>query len=262
MNDLTTPKPTPAGGGAHAPPVAIRALGRFTVTVEGAPLPFSRKAPKKPLAVLKAIIALGAPCVCTHRLTDALWPDLEADAAHQAFNMALHRLRRLLRRHEAVGLRNGRVGLDPGLCEVDVWAFERLAAAVQSADAHGRDPADILIQALMLYRGAFLGDEESEPWTIVVQERLRDKFVALIESQARRLEALDRWDESLRFYRQALESEPHTEAFCQGVMRAALHLDRKAEGITVFRWFEGLRPALAGTTRSADTQHLLRRLLD
>jgi DNA-binding SARP family transcriptional activator len=261
MNDLTTPKLTPAGSGTHAPPVAIRALGRFAVTVEGAPLPFSRKAPKKPLAVLTAIIALGGPCVCTYRLTDALWPDLEADAAHQAFNMALHRLRRLLRRHDAVGLRNGRVGLDPGLCEVDVWAFERLMAAAQSADAQSRDPADILISALTLYRGAFLGDEEIEPWAIPVRERLRDKFVALIESQARRLEALDRWDESLRFYRQALGVDPHGEAFCQGVMRAALHLGRNAEGITVFRWYEGLRPALAGAAPSADTKRLLRSLL-
>jgi LuxR family maltose regulon positive regulatory protein len=212
-----------------APVVNIRALGGFAVTVDGAPLAFARKAPKKPLALLKAIVALGAPCVCTYRLADALWPDLEADAAHQAFNMALHRLRRLLRRNDAVIFGNGRVGLDAGLCAADVWAFERLAARAQAAEP--RDPAALLAAALALYRGPFLGDEQGERWSIATAERLRTRFVALVDGQARRLEGQGRGDEALRFYRLAAEVEPGADVLDQGVARAVRRLGRETSMI-------------------------------
>lgn len=188
---------------AAAPLVEIRSLGGFAVTIGGEPLAFARKTPRKPLSLLKAIVALGRPAVCEHRLTDALWPDAEADAAHQAFSMALHRLRKLLGRHDAVVLRDGRVCLDRHLCWVDACALERLAA---EADHHPeRDPAQTLRQALALYRGDFLADDD-EPWVFAPRERLRDRFERLVSHQAGRLEAAGRQQEAAHFLHLADEA--------------------------------------------------------
>ena len=202
--------------GDAAPLVEIRTLGGFSLAVGGMPLGFPRKAPRRPLSLLKAIVALGHPAVCEHRLTDALWPDAEADAAHQAFNMALHRLRKLLGRHDAVVLRDGRIYLDCRLCWVDACALERLAAGAGPRDA---DPAQALRQVLELYRGDFLADDE-EPWVFAPRERLRERFVRSVSHQAGRLEAAGRRPEALHFLHLAGEAAPR--AFHREALRTAI----------------------------------------
>ena len=74
-------------------PLEVRMLGRFEVLRDGQPLVFSRKAPKKTLALLKAMVALGGRAVSEHRLLDALWPGEEGDAAERALDSTLLRLR-------------------------------------------------------------------------------------------------------------------------------------------------------------------------
>ena len=78
--------------------VSVRTLGGFEVQLDGAPLRFAGKAPRKPLALLKAIIAFGGVEVPHAKLIDALWPGDEGDAGKQALGVTLVRLRKLLGR--------------------------------------------------------------------------------------------------------------------------------------------------------------------
>ena len=87
---------------------------------------FLGKAPKRPLAVLKAIISMGCSGVPAQRLADALWPDREGDHAMGALEVALRRLRELLRDPDAVVVGEGRVSLNRELVWCDVEAFEEL----------------------------------------------------------------------------------------------------------------------------------------
>ena len=66
-------------------PVKIYTLGEFRIEVHGEVLAFSRKAPKKPIALLKSIIAFGGKNVAQQRVIDALWSEEPGDAAHEAF---------------------------------------------------------------------------------------------------------------------------------------------------------------------------------
>ena len=77
-------------------PFKIYTLGRFEVLRDDQPLQFSGKVQRKPLALLKAIIAFGGRNVREESLLDALWPDADGDAARFALTSAIHRLRRLL----------------------------------------------------------------------------------------------------------------------------------------------------------------------
>ncbi|HZD41112.1 MAG TPA: hypothetical protein VE131_10350, partial [Terriglobales bacterium] len=83
-------------------PVKIYALGQFLVMKDDQPLSFSHKVQKKPLALLKAIIAFGGKNVREDLLLDALWPDSDGDTAGFALTSAIHRLRKLLGHEQAI----------------------------------------------------------------------------------------------------------------------------------------------------------------
>ena len=105
--------------------IVIFTLGRFEVLLNAIPLRFKGRAPVRSLELLTALIAAGEGGACAGRLADQLWPDADGFDAYRAFTTTLHRLRQLLRCHDAVRLCAGRLTLDPRLCTVDAWAFER-----------------------------------------------------------------------------------------------------------------------------------------
>jgi LuxR family transcriptional regulator, maltose regulon positive regulatory protein len=150
------------------PRIAIYTLGRFELVLDGAPLRFRGRAPMRALELLSALIAAGGRGVSVASLSDSLWPEADGFDAYRAFTTTLHRLRRLLRCQEAVRLCAGRLTLDPYLCRVDLWEFERALRAA-------RDPA-AMQEALELYHGPFLGDDPS-PWALATRTRL-EKLVA------------------------------------------------------------------------------------
>ena len=246
--------PTPAA--LHWPwPLRVHTLGRFALEVQGRALVFEGKVPRKPLALLKALIAQGADVapVAERLLTDALWPDDEADAAHDAFNVALHRLRKLLPRGaEIVRLHDGCLSLDAALCWIDCRAFEHEASAVTAAARQ---------RALALYHGHFLAADADAPWSVSARERLRSKLHRLIAEGADACAAMGQHEEALEYYRRGLEIDDLDEAFYRGAMRCALALGRPAEGIAVHRRLERMLATQLGVAPSAESKALLRQLL-
>ncbi len=77
-------------------PLKIYGFGAIELVKDDVPIRFTRKAPKKPLQLLKALVALGGSQVTEQHLIDALWPDDEGDKAHTAFSTTLNRLRKLI----------------------------------------------------------------------------------------------------------------------------------------------------------------------
>ena len=100
------------------PRVQVSVCDGLAIRVEGEPLALGRKPPRRLLALV-ALLALDAPTeLPVHRLADALYPELDGDAARRALDTALYRLRRLL---PPGALRRGAVGvaLDPAVVQVD-----------------------------------------------------------------------------------------------------------------------------------------------
>ena len=138
-------------------PIKIFTLGRFEVLRDGEPVRFTRKVPRKPLALLKALIAFGGRTVREDLVIDAVWPDAEGDAARVALASALHRLRGLLGHEQAVLRQDGLLSLDAQVCWVDVWAVERLLGRAETAN----DPREFTRKATDLYQGSFLEETGS-----------------------------------------------------------------------------------------------------
>lgn len=234
-------------------PLRIRALGRFDVQVSGAPLPVGRKAPKRLLELLKALVALGGRDIPMHRLADAMFPNQEADVAEDSLRVSLQRLRKLLGSDTFVVLREGRVSLAEQSVWVDAIAFQQAL----TDDA----PDDAIAEALALHEGELLEGDDAE-WVIAPREKLRSLFLRHALRLGERNAAAARWDASLLWYRRCADADTLNESFVQGVLRCCAALGRIAEGETVYRRLETTLATTLGRAPADRTRRALQALLD
>jgi LuxR family maltose regulon positive regulatory protein len=153
----------------------VETLGGFRLLRHGEALAATGKAQRRPLDLLKVVIAYGGQQVAETRITDALWPRIDGDSAHRSFTSALHRLRKLLGEDQAVLLHQGRVSLDRRYFWIDAWAFEELAAEAEAAGEPAR-VEKLAERMLALYRGPFMADDVDAPWYLQPRERMRARL--------------------------------------------------------------------------------------
>jgi len=235
-------------------PIKIFTLGRFELVRADQPIQFSRKVQRKPLALLKALIAFGGRGVRESLLMDALWPDAEGDAARVAFASALHRLRALMGSDRAIVRQEGQLSLDAGSCWVDVWAVERLLGRAEAGQTES------LRKAVDLYRGAFLDGQEAElPQAATLADALRRRLLRQIVRAARQCEEKDR-QQAVDWYEHALRVDPCAEDVYRSLMNAYHALGRSAEVAESYRRCRAALAAHRGTRPSAETEGLLKAL--
>jgi DNA-binding SARP family transcriptional activator len=253
-------KARPDDGEAWPWALRVHTLGRFEVFADERALEFERKAPKKALALLKALIALGPHEVPEQQLIDALWPDDEGDAAHKALSVTVLRLRRLLGDNDLVRQQGGRLSIDTQRCWVDAWAFERLLTSAPPERMVANDLPSPLQQAIALYGGSFLPDDAGEPWTVPARERLRARFIQALGVIGRQLEQHGRYDDAIGWYLKGLDADAIVEPFYQGLMRCYDKLDRRAEAVGAYRRLAQTLSVTLGLRPSAGTEKLYQTL--
>jgi LuxR family transcriptional regulator, maltose regulon positive regulatory protein len=168
----------------------VHVLGDFAIFKDEERLAFPRKAPRKPLDLLKALIAHGGVGVGIDRLTRALWPDARGDAAGHAFDTTLHRLRRLLGVDGVLLLEERRLTLSPDLCWTDSLALQQLFVEANGAlGRRGPAPTKDVIERietaiLGLYKGLFLDGLSDEPWATAARDALASRTARVIREIA------------------------------------------------------------------------------
>jgi LuxR family maltose regulon positive regulatory protein len=232
-------------------PIRIYALGRFEVQRNGQPLEFSRKAPKKTLALLKAIIANGGSGMREQQLLDIFWSDEEGDVAARSLTAALRRLRTLLGDNEAVIQQGGTLSLNSSRVWVDALALDELLSGGTPVGAE---------RMLELYRGSFLKEEEGEPWSVTTRERLRSRFIHALGLATAGLEREGRHDMAIECYLRGIDCDPVIESFYQGLMRCYAHTGRRAEAVAAYRRLKHILSVALSLKPSAATENLHQRL--
>jgi len=235
-------------------PAKIRCLGQFSIELNGKPLVFAAKTPKKLLLLLKAIIALGGKEVPERKLADALWPDEDGDTAHQSFSTALHRLRKLLGTNELINQREGRISLDLSRVWVDAFAFES-----QGVEGTGRNRVSD-VRVINIYHGSFLADDDDAQWAFSMREKLRARYLKLVSSTARRFEQEGLHEEALELYRRGIEADELSETFHQGLMRCHHQVGRTPEALDAYRRMRELLARVHGIQPSLASEELYRKL--
>ena len=247
-------------------PVRIRTLGGFSLAVDGAPLRSQRKAPKKPLELLKAVIAQGGLAANAAQLTESLWPDADGDAAADAFEVTLRRLRRLLGRDEALLLEDGRLSLNTGCCWLDTWAFERALARLEST-AGGSPPttdaelAGLSERLMGLYTGHFLAGEDQKPWLLGRRQRLASQMFRGLMALAGLWEARGQPARAELTYRRGVELDAASESLYRLLIAVQLKQGHLAEALQTYGLCRQMLAATLGVEPSSETQALYRGIL-
>ena len=247
--------------------MALCSLGRFALWLHGTPVSFPGKVQLKPLALLKALAALGEEGVRREALADALWQDAEGGAALDSFKITLHRLRRILKDRRAITLKGGLVTLSPEYCWTDVRAFETFFRKADSGPEHERTSPDhrhardLLQRAVDLYRGPFLPGDVHEPWTAPMRERLAGKFRCAVVRLGLEMEADGQWESAAECYRQGLETDILAEEFHMRLMLCLRALGRYAEALTAYDRCRRMLASGLGTPPGPDTEAVHQSLL-
>ncbi len=243
-------------------PIRICTLGRFALFSHGEIAVGSGKTQKKPLLLLKALIALGGRDIREEDLADTLWPQAEGDSGHNVFTTTLFRLRKMLGNDRAILLMNGRVSINDQICWMDVWAFERLCKQAESltertpGGTHPTEFRQIAAKAACLYTGQFLQTDPDKAWAITTRERLKGRYLRLISHMALLCEQAGEYEESAGYYHKGLESDPLAEELYQGLMASCIRLGRHAEALTAYRRCRAVLKAELGIAPSPGTEAL------
>jgi ATP/maltotriose-dependent transcriptional regulator MalT/DNA-binding SARP family transcriptional activator len=251
----------PAGAPYAWPwPIRIRVLGELRIEVDGQEVSFQRKAPARLLEMLKLLVAAGGRDVSQDWLTDRLWPESDGAQGAQAFTNALHRLRKLLGRDDALLLRDGRLSLNDKLCWLDLWMLHELAGEADhllaaSAVSAAR-VAQLSRRLLDAYRGVlFIGDGNSAELA-----RARDRAASMFERVLMQTGELHErqgdWRRAADLYRRGLELDAVNERLYRRLIRCCRELGEHAEAIATYRRCETMLTAVLGARPSEETRRL------
>ncbi len=223
-------------------PLALRTFGDFEIARDGVPLVSKGKAQKKPLELLKALVAHGGRGVDAAMLTALLWPDAEGDDAKTSFDSNLYRLRKLVDVDGAVQLAEGKLSLNPELVCVDTWTFD---AALEAGDVDA---------ALALYRGHFLALDAPVPWALAVRDRLQAKLIRAVLAAGDAHERERRWDRARSLYERALEVDNLAEAIYRRLMICQREAGDPAGALTTYRRCRELLSIVLARPPSPETE--------
>ena len=225
-------------------PLALSSLGEFVIRRDGEPMVSKGKAPKKPLELVKALIAHGGRNVDAAMLTSLLWPEAEGDVAKTSFDSTLYRLRKLLAIDEALVLAEGKLSFNPLIVWLDTWAFETALDA---------DPPRVAA-ALALYRGHFLALEATAPWALPLRDRLQARLARSVLAFGQELEADGDYAGARTLYERALELDNLAEAIYRRLMVCQREQGDPAGALTTYRRCRELLSIVLGRKPAAETE--------
>jgi DNA-binding SARP family transcriptional activator len=168
--------------------------------------------PGRPATLVK-VLALASGPVPVEQAIELLWPGIDPVTGRQRLRNLLNRVKE--RCGELVNRHGEALELAPS-ADVDVRGFETASSSAFAAPAGER--VGLARQAVAHYSGELLPADRYEPWTEAPRERLRRRYVELVELLV--TEAVDRadTDEAVHLLDLAIGAEPFDE---QRYVRAA-----------------------------------------
>jgi DNA-binding SARP family transcriptional activator len=244
-------------------PVRIRTLGRFEIELDGVVLRSEGKVQRKPLMMLKILIAAGERVVAIEELIGLLWsgPD---DGGRKAFDITVHRLRKLLACEAGVVVADRHATLDPRFVWIDAWALDRLLDSLVPVIG---SPAPVTAleaaapRVLELFGGMFLAGEPEVPWALAMRHRMTGRTQRFAAHLGSHWEASKQWVRAGELYQWMIELDPLAESFYRRHMICLQAQARRAEAIEVFRRCRHMLSTRLGIAPGQDTEKVYQELV-
>jgi DNA-binding SARP family transcriptional activator len=242
-------------------PIRVYTLGRFAVVLGAAPLRASGKPQRRQLSLLKFLIAQGGRDVVADVACEMLWPDSEGGAAHATLDSAVHRLRKLLGRDDAIIIQDGHLSLNPRVVWTDVWCFERLLGKSQSSpwvsgETQTAGQVQSLEAALRLYQGHFLGQDDEQAWMLAARAKLRSKWRRYLIALGSYWEEAGHFDKATTLYQHGLEIDVLAEELYQRLIKIYQGQGRHGNAMEAYRRCQHILSAMLGAKPSNQTEML------
>jgi YVTN family beta-propeller protein len=218
---------------SRASTTEFRVLGPFEVAERGEPLDVGVG---KQRALLAVLVLSAGEVVSTDRLIDALWGDRPPASALNSVRVYVSHLRRTLGNGRLLTRGRGYLlTVEPE--QVDLGRFERLVAEGREALAAGQAEraADVLQEALALWRGPALVDFASEPFAQGEIARLEELRVAALEERLEADLALAHHGELVPELEALVHTNPLRERLRAQLMLALYRSGRQAEALEAYR---------------------------
>lgn len=224
--------------------IRLATLGRFDIEVDGSKIHFGRTSPRKPLALLQALLISPDRPLCVYRACDWLWPDADPHSAYRSLVTTTCRLRRWLQCADAVRFLPDGLALNADRVCVDAWQFER--------DLAGHTSQSQIDAALRLYSGAFL-DGCNLPGVIEMRERLQRRYVRAVRTAADGSRRAGDHATALATYERALELVATDEDLHRDLMQLFIQQGNATAATATFQRCRHLLAARFGTSPSPAT---------
>ncbi len=207
--------------------LVIRLFGHADISCDGSPLKFAKRATT--LAMLAHLVLQRGRAIPRESLAFTLFPDVDEATA-------LAELRRYLYlANKALPQRPGNPWLfidaetvcwnDNADVFIDMVAFERLAA----------DP-ETQAEAIDLYRGDLLADVYDD-WVVRERERLRSRYLAILNESLDRHRAMRDFGSAIAFARRLLATDPWREDTLRSLMAIRYESGDTAGALAEFETF-------------------------
>ena len=212
----------------------IELCGRFGVRLDGAPVSDDAMRRSKTRAVLSMLALAPQFQLRREQVADALWPDLDGDAAANQLAKAVHALRRAFEPDLAarapsrfLASSDGMLYLSaPGGVTVDAVEFRDAARFGLAAGTLAA-----LDSAVALIPGELLPEFLYEPWTMPLRDEIRTSSARVLERAAELREQAGDARRAERLWRRLLDVEPASESAFQGLIRLAIRRGDRTEAL-------------------------------
>ncbi len=237
--------------------VRVHALGVWRVDVQGAAVRSNGgKTGHRLSDLLKALVAYGPDPIDVRLLADALWPDSEADAGVNSLQVAVYRLRRWLKREEALVVADGTLRLDPAFCWVDAWAFDRIVEKLRKLDPGDPGWEEKAREALDLYRGGLFARELTQGWMLAPREQRHRGLMWLATHLGDHLEHRAAVGDAVQLYQRILDIEPVAEELYRRLMACQSRMGNRTEALDTYRRCREHLAAALSVAPSGETERL------
>ena len=242
---------------------SIRLLGRFEVVVDGVSVDDSAWRGRKAQQLVKLLAVATGRSLHREQIADALWPDLDAEAADRQLHKAIHAARRAIEPELGAGgdsawiiTQDRLVSLSPG---VSIDADEAEAAA-ESALA-SRD-AQACESALEPFLGPLLPGDLYDVWTESRRARLAALHARLLAAVAEGSLAAGRTERAVEAANRLLSIDAADERAHRVLMQAASVAGDRSAVVRQFRACEAALDTELGVEPSEATRALFEELVE
>jgi DNA-binding SARP family transcriptional activator/ATP/maltotriose-dependent transcriptional regulator MalT len=220
--------------------LAVAALGTFSVSLNGEPIPAKRWQSKKARDLFKMLVCLRGRPLPRDLALERLWPDDDPAKASSKLSVALATMRSVLdpdKEHAAdhyVRAEGDAIVLDPATVPTDIDQFlSGASAALAELRRHRGDRNDRAVAMLAAVEARYQGDVfEDDPyvdWFVPLREEARAVYLNVTRELATIRAAAGELDDAIRLYLRLLEREPYDETAHVDLVRALSTVGRHGD---------------------------------